>query len=310
MSTQNPYVGRLPPQTGSDLKLSGRRTETLGQYLITFREVLEAALITAIILSYLIRTGRRSLTRYVWYGVYLATALSLGLGVSVWLIYGALPKTVQLLFESSAAFIAVAVLSSMIYWMAVKGRYLKREMEQRIEAIATRGAIVGLVSISLIVVFREGLETVLFLTPFLLEDAVDTLVGSLLGAVMALILAYAVFVGGMKIDLHKFFYFTSILLILLAGGLAGYGVHELLEYYERVNVEVGWLGEPAYVLNIPKGDPLHHKGLVGSIFAVMFGYTVKAEWARVIIHVAYLAVALPLVIWVYKRPVREPMRKG
>jgi high-affinity iron transporter len=99
----------------------------LGQYLITFREVLEAALITAIILSYLIRTDRRPLTLYVWYGVYLAVAISLGLGVSIWLIYGVLSKTVQLLFEATAAFVAVVVLSSMIYWMAVKGRYLKKK---------------------------------------------------------------------------------------------------------------------------------------------------------------------------------------
>ena len=275
----------------------------LGQYLITFREVLEAALITAILLSYLIRTERRALTVYVWYGVYIATALSLGLGASIWLIYGALPKTTQLLFEASAAFIAVIVLSSMIYWMAIKGRYLKRGMEQRIEAIATRGSIIGLISIAFIVVFREGLETVLFLTPFLLKDAVGTLGGALIGTVTALILAYAVFVTGIKIDLRRFFFFTSILLILLAGGLAGYGVHELLEYYERVNVETGWLGEPAYILNIPEGHLLHHKGLIGSIFAVMFGYTVKAEWGRVIIHIAYLVVALPLVIWIYKRPV-------
>lgn len=55
----------------------------LGQYLITFREALEAALITAIILSYLIRTRRRSLSRYVWYGVYLAIAASLALGGEV-----------------------------------------------------------------------------------------------------------------------------------------------------------------------------------------------------------------------------------
>jgi high-affinity iron transporter len=46
-----------------------------------------------------------------------------------------------------------------------------------------------------------------------------------------------------------------------------------------------------------------HKGAVGAIFAVMFGYTVKAELARVIIHLAYLATAIPLVIWVYRKPI-------
>jgi high-affinity iron transporter len=178
-------------------------------------------------------------------------------------------------------------------------------MEQRIEAIATKSAIIGLVSISLIVVFREGLKTVLFLTPFLLEDAAGTIVGIIAGTVTALVLSYTIFTGGMKINLRKFFYFTSILLILLAGGLAGYGTHELIEYYEKTDVEVGWLGEHAYVLNIPKDNPFHHKGVIGSIFAVMFGYSVNAKWARVIVHTTYLTIALPLVFWVYQKPLKE-----
>ncbi|WP_309492325.1 FTR1 family iron permease [Candidatus Hecatella orcuttiae] len=273
----------------------------LGQYLITFREVLEAALITAIILSYLVRTGRRPLSRYIWYGAYLAVALSLGLGASIWLAYGVLPKTVQVLFEATAAFVAVVVLSSMVYWMAAKGKYIKRDMERRIEAVVTKGAILGLVSIAFIVVFREGLETVLFLTPFLLKDALGTFAGIAAGTATALILSYGIFVAGMRINLHRFFYFTSILLILLAGGLAGYGVHELLEFYEQTGVEAGWLGEHAYTLNIAKGSLLHHKGILGSVLAVMFGYTTNAEWARIIVHLAYLAVAIPLVVWVYRK---------
>ncbi|MCK5414524.1 MAG: FTR1 family protein, partial [Thermoplasmata archaeon] len=95
---------------------------------------------------------------------------------------------------------------------------------------------------------------------------------------------------------------SSILLVLLAAGLVGYGVHELLEYGEVVGAQVGWVGDSAYQLDVPKDSPFHHKGTVGSVFAVMFGYTVKMEWARVIVHVAYLAVFLPLVVIAYKRP--------
>lgn len=211
----------------------------LGQYLITFREAFEAALISAITFSYLIRTGRHGLTRYVWYGVYLAIATSIGLGSIIYLAYGILPKSYQLLFEATAAFVAVIVLSSMIHWMAVKRRHIKKEMERRIEAITTKGTIVGLTSIAFIVVFREGLETALFLTPFLLNEPAATLVGVAAGTTTALILSYSIFIAGMKINLRRFFYFTSLLLILLAGGLAGYGVHELIEYYEQTGVNVG-----------------------------------------------------------------------
>jgi len=273
----------------------------LGQYLITFREALEAALITAIILSYLNRTGRRPLARYVWYGVYLAIAASLGLGVFISFIYGTIAKSFQLLFEAATAFLAVAVLSSMIYWMAVKGRYIKKEMEQRVEAVTTKGSIIGLVSIAFIVAFREGLETVLLIMPFSLNEPVATFAGVVSGVTSALILSYGIFMAGMKINLQRFFYFTSLLLILLAGGLAGYGTHELIEYYEQIGFNIGWLGEPAYVLDIPVENILHHKNVIGSILAVMFGYSVSAEWARVIIHLCYLAIALPSTIWIYRK---------
>jgi high-affinity iron transporter len=272
----------------------------LGQYLIAFRETLEAALITAIILSYLARSGRSGLMHYVLYGIVLALAASLSLGVIIWLTYGLLPEASKLLFEALTALAAVFVLSSMIYWMAIRGRYIREEMERRVEAVTSLSTKVSLISLSFIVSFREGFETVLFITPFLLIDTVATLVGSLLGFLTAALLSYGLFVLGMKINLRMFFYLTSIMLILLAGGLAGYGTHELLEYLEQIGFKLGWLAEPAYTLNIPADSPLHHKGLIGSVFAVMFGYTISAEWARIIVHISYLSVMLPLVVWVYR----------
>ena len=275
----------------------------LGQYLITFREVLEAALITSIVLSYLYRTGRKPLAKYIWYGVISATITSIILGISIWLVYGTLTKPIQVLFEGITALFAVAVLSSMIYWMATKGKELKSEMEKKIESIATRGAILGLVSFAFIAVFREGLETILFLTPFLVTDTVGTISGALLGIATSLALAYGIFVLGKKINIRKFFYFTSILLVLLAAGLAGYGIHELIEY--TGNEPWGVLGQSAYNLNLASDNIFHHKGIVGSIFAVMFGYTANAEWARVIVHLSYISIVLPIVIWLYQRRVHH-----
>lgn len=275
----------------------------LGQYLITFREVLEAAIVISIVLTYLKRTGRKPLSRYVWYGVVFAATASAVFGVSVLLVYGTLQKSMQVLFEGIAALIAVAVLSSMIYWMATKGKELKSEVEKRVERIATRGAIVSLVVFAFIAVFREGVEIVLFLTPFLVSDASATIAGLFLGTLTSLALAYGLFIIGMKINIRKFFYLTSILLVLLAGGLVGYGVHELIEFTGPQ--AWGVLGQNAYSLNIPSESILHHKGAIGSIFAVMFGYTVKAEWARIIVQLSYLASVLPLVIWAYKKRQRQ-----
>lgn len=105
------------------------------QLLLVFREALEAALITAIILAYLARTKRKPLIRYVWYGVYLAVAASFVFGAFVWFIYGALSGPSKALFEGVAALFAVFVLSYMIYWMAGKGKELRKEVERRVKAL-------------------------------------------------------------------------------------------------------------------------------------------------------------------------------
>ena len=274
----------------------------VAQYLLTFREVLEAALLSAIILAFLAKTGRAAMTRYAWYGVYGATAGSFAVGAGILVLYGQLSTPTRILFEGVAALVAVAVLTSMIYWMALRSRSLRQEIEGRVEAAATQRALLGVASVTFVLVFREGLETVLFLTPFLVQDAALTILGAALGLGAGIVLAYAVFRVGLKLDIRRFFYFTSVLLVLLAGGLLGYGVHELVEYAEDGGANLGWWSSSAFNLGLPESDPLHNKGVIGSVLAVMFGYDTDPEWARVVTHAAYLAVALPLVILIYRRP--------
>ena len=279
----------------------------LGQYLITFREGFEAALICSILLAYLFRTKRARLSRYVYYGVAISLAASTLLGGAILAIYGSISESSQVLFEGIAALIAVAVITWMIYWMAAKGRTIKQDMEKEVEKITTA---YGLTAFTVIAVFREGLETVLFLTPFLVSNPGATLAGMLLGLLSALIFSYIIFISGMKINIKTFFYYTSILLILLAAGLLGYGAHELLEYGELKGIETAWLGETAYDLHIPSDSIWHHKGIAGSILAVMFGYTAKAEWLRVILHLGYLLIVLPIIIWVYRKDARKEIKKS
>jgi high-affinity iron transporter len=68
-----------------------------------------------------------------------------------------------------------------------------------------------------------------------------------------------------------------------------------------VGIDLGLLGEFAYRLPISADSIFHHKGLVGSVFAVMFGYAVSAEWVRVVVHLGYLAIVLPTVLRIYWR---------
>ncbi len=83
-----------------------------------------------------------------------------------------------------------------------------------------------------------------------------------------------------------------MLLIIFAAGLAGYGVHELLEAGEVLGVQFGVLGQQAFNINPPLNPDgsyplLHEKGGVGSIFAALLGYDGNPEWLRVIVYVGY-----------------------
>jgi len=274
----------------------------LGQYLITFREVLEAALVVSIVTAYMLRTDQLHLTRYIWWGVALATGASVAAGLAVALVYGGLSEASEKLFEGLAALVAVAVLTTMIVWMALAGRRVEQDIRERTREAVEGGTVMGLVAFAFVMVFREGFETVLFLAPFAASDPSGTVYGLTLGLVTAGAISYAIFRLGVRIDLRRFFHLSSVLLVLLAAGLAGYGVHELLEYGEATGAGAGWLGQSAYRLDIPADSPLHHKGTVGSVFAVMFGYTVSMEWLRAIVHAVYLAIFLPLVVTAYRRP--------
>jgi high-affinity iron transporter len=273
----------------------------LGQFVITLREGFEAGLIIGIMIAYLIRTNRNNLVKYVFLGSYLAIILGIIIGAFVFLIYGTLSRSFQLLFEALAAYLAVAVLTTVILWMITKGKTIKKEIERKVEISITKGTMLALASFAFVIVFREALETVLFLTPFIIIAFQDTIIGTILGILFALFLSYGIFKLGMKINIRRFFYFTSIIIILLAGGLAGYGTHELIEYLEDSNVQLGFWAEKAYDLKISKDDLLHHKNVIGSIFAVMFGYSVSMEWLRLIVHLTYLSIFIPVTIIMYRR---------
>lgn len=267
----------------------------VGAFLITFRESLEAAVIVAIIIAYLIKTERRKHVRDVWTGVILSIIVSVLLGGVILKFYGELEE--KELFEGLASYLAVIVLTSMIYWMATKGKNIKAEIESRVSKSIAPLALIGF---TFIVVFREGLETVLFLTPFMTRDLGGTVLGLLTGLGAALLLAYAIYGIGIKINLRKFFYYSSILLVFVAAGLAGYGTHELIEWGEEEGASLGFFEEKAYDLGIPSDSIWSHKGAVGSIFAVLFGYSTEMEWGRVAVQFGYLIVALYLVLNSYR----------
>jgi high-affinity iron transporter len=269
------------------------------QMLISLRESFEAALLIVIVLSYLKRMGWERYSRYLLLGGFIGVFSSVIFGIVAYQAYLIVEE--RALAEAIGAFIAVPVLTSVVYWMARKGKNIKREIERDVKARVTRRGAFGIFSLGFVFVFREGFETVLFLLPLLFIEPLSTALGIWVGIIISLVISYSVFRLGVKMNIRSFFYFTSILLVLIASGILGYGVHELMEYGE----EAGWDLEPwsnyVYDLGLSSDNVFHNKGVVGSILAVLIGYSTKMELIRVILQFSYLAFGIFLVVKAYSR---------
>ena len=197
-------------------------------FVITLREGVEAALIIGIVLGHLRKTGREGWSRIVYWGLAVAVAASLAGAYAL----GRL-KVNQDVLEGWLLLAGAVFVASMAWWMKRTGKHLKRDIETQLSRISTRaprGATLGLFAFVFLMVFREGIETVVFLAAVSLETSqLLDFIGGLLGLVLAIGLGVAIFKGSLRVNLRKFFAVTTLVLFVIAAQLLVSGVHELSE---------------------------------------------------------------------------------
>ena len=200
----------------------------LSAFLIALREGVEASLVVGIILVYLSRTGRAHLTRFAWYGVAAAVALSLGVAIALerWQIS-------EDGFEGVLLLVAAAFVITMIVWMNRVARHLKKEIEQKVEEFAVRAGKAagwGIFLFVFLMVVREGAELALILRAVELStEGLQTWIGTIVGIAAAVAVGVFFFKGTLRIPLQRFFAATSVILMLVVFQLALTGLHELSE---------------------------------------------------------------------------------
>ncbi|MCX9083810.1 MAG: FTR1 family protein [Candidatus Methanoperedens sp.] len=274
-------------------------------FLITFREALEAALIIGIIAAYVAKIGRKDLNRYINIGVIVALIASLAVALVFKTVYGELEGTAEQLFEGAAALAAAVVLTYMILWMANNSRQVKGEMQEKIDLSISKGQTFGIAALSFIAVFREGVETVLFLGTLAINDPVDTIFGFIVGVSAVIALSFIMFKGMFRLDVSKFFRYTSVLLILFSAGLVATGVHE---FNEAGIIPEGIAN--VWDLNPPPNPdgtypPLHEKGLIGASLKALMGYNGNPSLTEVMAYLGYWIIIGTFVYRTYKIETQE-----
>jgi high-affinity iron transporter len=202
-------------------------------FIVTLREGVEAALVVGIIVAFLRREGYERHLGAVWAGIGVAAAASL-LGALV-LYRWAVNEEV---FEGLLYLGSAVIVGSMMVWMWRHSHALSGEMKGSLARIVSRersGSVaMGLFAFTFLMVFREGIETVLFLSALSLSTGgLLAILGVLAGLALAVVFGVLFVRGSVRIDLGRFFKITGIALLIFVLQLLINGYHEL--------AEAGWL---------------------------------------------------------------------
>jgi high-affinity iron transporter len=193
--------------------------------IITLREGVEAALVVAIAVAYLRKIGRQDLLPAVHRAFGSAVFASFGFA---WLLYRL--GLGEDAYEGWTLLVSAVFVLSMVLWMNHHARGMKGEIETQLQQRSGAGSRWGIFFFVFLMVFREGVETVLMLTAVKFNTSgVLDIAGVVLGLGLAVLFGISFVRGTIRIDLGSFFRMTTVILMVIVVQLAITGLHELSE---------------------------------------------------------------------------------
>ncbi|HTP07846.1 MAG TPA: FTR1 family protein [Anaerolineae bacterium] len=269
----------------------------LAGFLLALREGIEAALIISIVLGMLKKMNRYDRAPLIWLGVAGAALISVAVAIVLNVIGAEFEGAGEQVFEAATMLFAAAILTWMIFWMQKQGRQIQKGLETEVREALSSGQTAVLFSVAFFAVLREGIELALFLTavnfsaPVVGEAPILGWLGGVLGLIAAIVIGWLMYESAIKLNLRRFFQYTSIVLILFAAGLVGSAVHELNE--------LNWI--PAVIEHVYDLNPIvAATSTAGEFLRALFGYNANPSLTETLAYIAYF-VAVFGVLRYFKR---------
>ena len=258
----------------------------LSSLLITLREGLEAALTIGIILGYLSKVNQKQLYKHIFIGIGLGVLASIFAAVLFNIFTGGFEGKAEQIFEGTVLLFAVLILTTMVLWMNKQSKNIGSDIHEKIDAAVGKSQIWGLILLAFISIFREGIEIVLFMNAAVVNSSTEnSLIGGVLGLIIALAIAWIIFKTTVTLNLKKFFQLTGAFIIFIAAGMLAGGIHE----FEEAGI-IPIIVEHVWDIN----GILNENGTVGSFLKAVFGYNGNPSIIEVIAYFTYLIVAVKL----------------
>ena len=195
----------------------------LQTFVITLREGVEASLVIAIAIATLRKSGRPDLLPAVYRGLVTAVVACL-LGAWAFTALGISSDA----YEGWTLLASAVFVLSMVIWMNRHGRTMKTEIETRLQSHGEGGW--GVFLFVFLMIFREGVETVLLLAAVRLNTSgILEGLGAVLGIVLAVLFGVSFVRGTIRVNIRQFFQMTTAILMVVVVQLAISGLHELSE---------------------------------------------------------------------------------
>ena len=264
----------------------------LANLLIGLREGLEATLVVSILVAFLVKSGARHRLPAVAAGVAAAVVLALGVGAALTFGPQTLTFRAQEAIGGTLSIVAVALVTWMVFWMRRAARHLAADLRSTIGDAASAGFLTVAVT-AFLAVGREGLETA-FLVWAAARNAGSgwlPFAATLLGIAVAAGLGWLLYRQALRLDLGRFFTWTGVGLVVVAGGILAYGVHDLQEAAILPGLTV---------LAFDVSAQVPPSSWYGTLLKGIFNFSPATTWLEAIAWLAYVVPVLAL----YLRPQR------